>query len=377
MRKKTFYRAIFIFSVLTLLTGVVFGVLILLTENPPEKELALAQKSISEAKRAKAGEYAPDLFNRAESNYAAAMRKMRIENLKWIVSRDYDGVKASLESSINYAQKSIAASKNASVSVNEYLEKTYKRVDDRIDAFDSLIKLIPLPKSVRENYNKGKFLLSESKLAFGQKSMLDSKEKLQKASVLIFRAIDYSEMLVKNYFGAYPLWQRRVQEAIQYSRRNNTSVIVVDKFGQQLTVYRNGESKAVFQAELGQNWIGEKQYGGDKATPEGTYKVTQKLMPRQTTYYKALMINYPNDEDKRRFAEAKRKGLISKGASIGSMIEIHGGGGQGVNWTNGCVALHNSDMDKLFGMIDVEVGTLVVIVGSTKPLEEVLQKESI
>ena len=65
MRKKTFYRAIFIFSVLTLLTGVVFGVLILLTENPPEKELALAQKSISEAKRAKAGEYAPDLFNRA------------------------------------------------------------------------------------------------------------------------------------------------------------------------------------------------------------------------------------------------------------------------------------------------------------------------
>jgi lipoprotein-anchoring transpeptidase ErfK/SrfK len=52
---------------------------------------------------------------------------------------------------------------------------------------------------------------------------------------------------------------------------------------------------------------------------------------------------------------------VPPGRGIGGLIEIHGAGGQGRNWTDGCVALVNPDMDRLFAAVGV--GTPVTIVG--------------
>ena len=48
-----------------------------------------------------------------------------------------------------------------------------------------------------------------------------------------------------------------------------------------------------FDAELGTNWVGDKRVKGDKATPEGMYKITKKFDGRKTKYYKALLLDYP------------------------------------------------------------------------------------
>ncbi len=46
--------------------------------------------------------------------------------------------------------------------------------------------------------------------------------------------------------------------------------------------------------------------------------------------------------------------------ALGGMIEIHGDGtGVSNNWTQGCVAIHNTHIDKLWAW--VEVGTPVII----------------
>ncbi len=107
---------------------------------------------------------------------------------------------------------------------------------------------------------------------------------------------------------------------------------------------------------------------GDKATPEGIYMVTRKLSGSSTRYHKALLINYPNQSDVREFNERIRNGRLPADASIGDMIEIHGHGGKGGNWTEGCVALKDSDMDILFKY--VSAGTPVTIIGSNLTLEE-------
>jgi len=60
-------------------------------------------------------------------------------------------------------------------------------------------------------------------------------------------------------------------------------------------------------------------------------------------------------------AAAKRRGELPRGSGIGGLIEIHGEGGRGQNWTDGCVALKNADMDDLFAR--VRNGTRVTIVG--------------
>jgi lipoprotein-anchoring transpeptidase ErfK/SrfK len=156
-------------------------------------------------------------------------------------------------------------------------------------------------------------------------------------------------------------WARWVRETIAISRATGDVAVVVDKLNHKCYLYRGGVLQQVYSADLG-GPIHDKLKAGDRATPEGMYRVIQKRGPGQTKYYKALLINYPDDEDRAAFALAKRKGWVSKYARIGGLIEIHGEGGRREDWTLGCVALANRDMDQIFRI--VSVGTPVTIVGT-------------
>ncbi len=157
-------------------------------------------------------------------------------------------------------------------------------------------------------------------------------------------------------------WRAWSQSAVLESRLFERTVIVVDKLRRHLVVYERGVATATFSAELGANGLQRKAHAGDHATPEGTYRVVERKQGRRTNYYKALLIDYPNDEDRERYADGKRTGTIPRRAAIGGLIEIHGEGGAGRDWTDGCVALTNRDMDWLFER--TPVGTLVLIVGT-------------
>jgi murein L,D-transpeptidase YafK len=137
--------------------------------------------------------------------------------------------------------------------------------------------------------------------------------------------------------------------------------IVIDKLDRRLYLLRDGRVAATFDADLGRNALSGKAAAGDGATPEGRYHITEKRANGATRWYKALVLNYPNDEDKKAFEAMRRRGEIPRGRGPGSLIEIHGLGGKQSNWTDGCVALQNSSMDSLFAQ--VPTGTPVTIVG--------------
>jgi hypothetical protein len=161
-------------------------------------------------------------------------------------------------------------------------------------------------------------------------------------------------------------WSRWAEETLAESRRTGAPVIIVDKLGRRVDVFIGGQRRASFVAELGSNGLRAKQYSGDKATPEGRYRVTEVRTPGRTMYYKALMLDYPNPTDLARYRELKRQGQVPRGAGPGSLIEIHGDGGMGKDWTDGCVALTNPDMDRLF-VLAGKVGVAVTIVGTYDP----------
>ncbi len=158
------------------------------------------------------------------------------------------------------------------------------------------------------------------------------------------------------------LWRRWAAEAIEHSRKQREVVFVVDKLRRRLEVFSAGIKIETFPAEIGSKGLQRKLHSGDRATPEGHYQVTELRGPGQTQYYKALMLSYPNAEDRNRFAAAIRRGELPRRARIGGLIEIHGDGGQGRDWTDGCVALANTDMDKIFDL--ARMGTRVTIVGT-------------
>jgi lipoprotein-anchoring transpeptidase ErfK/SrfK len=156
-------------------------------------------------------------------------------------------------------------------------------------------------------------------------------------------------------------WLRWKERLIARSRTEGQPAILVEKADHRLTLYVNGRATRVYQIELGPNWIPAKRHAGDAATPEGEYQVAAKKGPGASTYHKALLLNYPNERDREAFTRDRRNGLLPPAARLGGLIEIHGGGGRGEDWTSGCVAMSNEDIDRLYDQ--VQVGAPVTITG--------------
>ena len=140
--------------------------------------------------------------------------------------------------------------------------------------------------------------------------------------------------------------------------------VIVDKLARRCLLLEGGRVVRAFTAELGRNGLAAKVYAGDAATPEGRYRIVQKKEGDDTAYFRALELDYPTDADRREFAAARGRGQVPAGHGIGGSIEIHGHGGRGNDWTNGCIALPNGEMDRLYEA--VEVGTPVTIVGTAE-----------
>ena len=156
-------------------------------------------------------------------------------------------------------------------------------------------------------------------------------------------------------------WAYWVNETIEWSREEREPAIVVYKELHLLQLYVNGRLTESYTVDLGSNVLDRKVAAGDQATPEGRYRIVRRLDEGESRYYKALLLDYPNEADRQRLEEHRESGAVSASARPGGLIEIHGEGGRGTNWTDGCVALANGDMDELFRRVKVD--TPVTIVG--------------
>jgi len=158
-------------------------------------------------------------------------------------------------------------------------------------------------------------------------------------------------------------WRANVRETKEHSRETGQAAIIVDKTAHKLHLVQSGKVTRTYPCDLGYSSASEKRLSGDGATPEGMYKVTE--VRHHSQYYKALLLNYPNDSDRERFRQNQREGNIPRRARIGGLIEIHGDGGLGKDWTEGCVAVSNEQMDEL--MRHAFKGMWVTIVRMTEP----------
>ncbi len=113
-----------------------------------------------------------------------------------------------------------------------------------------------------------------------------------------------------------------------------------------------------FPIALGYDPKGRKLHYDRACTPEGVYRISG-VQPR-ATYYKAFDINYPNEVDLTRHSLALQANPNLP--NIGGEIQIHGDGIES-NWTAGCIALRNSDMDLLFSIPSLIHGTTVAVSG--------------
>ncbi len=368
-RKRKRARKFFI-----ILTGLVFlsllflGFLLLSAAKPPLDIIGQCQTDLSHARKVQAHEYAREILSDAEYTWQKAMIEWQIQNDRLFFMRNYEGVTKLAFDASSKAKRAAEKSMQVKDSLQRDLSSSLKFVDNKIKNFEANYASLPMEKAVRNSFTSAKLLYLEALHAYERGDYQQVPGNLEKAKFLVSQSVQKAHSTLNSYFNNYSKWRRWADETVNWSKTNNSAAIVVDKFARECLIYKDGKLKQKFDIELGPNWMSDKLYRGDKATPEGRYHITKKKSHRDTKYYKALLINFPNDEDKAEYATNVKKGRVSK-RGLGSLIEIHGGGGRGIDWTDGCVALTNEDMDKIYDQ--AAVGTPVTIVGSLKTLQEI------
>jgi murein L,D-transpeptidase YafK len=129
--------------------------------------------------------------------------------------------------------------------------------------------------------------------------------------------------------------------------------VVVNKSERKLYLLQKGMPFKEYHVSLGPQPRGHKFREGDERTPEGRYILDFKK--ENSDFYKAIHISYPNqyDVEQARFA----------GVNAGGSIMIHGFPGrplafpasviQRINWTDGCIAVTNEEMDEIWNAVDI------------------------
>ncbi|MGF1719500.1 L,D-transpeptidase family protein [Vibrio kyushuensis] len=139
---------------------------------------------------------------------------------------------------------------------------------------------------------------------------------------------------------------------------NSIDLVKVDKSKRRMYLIKHDVIVHEFRIALGARPKGHKLWEGDQRTPEGTYLLD--FVIDESAFYRSIHIDYPNQTD---INWAQHKGI-----DPGGDIKIHGlkNGDQrrpeyiqSFDWTNGCIAITNDEMDILLSI--VKAGTPILI----------------
>ncbi len=140
---------------------------------------------------------------------------------------------------------------------------------------------------------------------------------------------------------------------------DKADAVLVKKSEKALYLLKEGKPLKRYHVVFGLRPKGPKKQQGDERTPEGDYVLDRKNP--HSRFYKSIRISYPNEAD---LANAEQLNV-----DPGDNIMIHGSKNTWSaktaakatrqNWTEGCIALSNNDMEEIWEAIDV--GTPITI----------------
>lgn len=151
--------------------------------------------------------------------------------------------------------------------------------------------------------------------------------------------------------------------------------ITIFKKAHQLWLYKGKKPVKIYRIFLGSSPKGDKTKQGDNRTPEGNYRIVEKRA--DSKFHRFITFDYPNLKDADRAYEAGRLTASqwveilyasSKGIKppwntpLGGFLGIHGIGEnekfklkliEDMDWTNGCIALTNQDVEEIFRKVPI------------------------
>ncbi|MBD9468156.1 L,D-transpeptidase family protein [Pseudoxanthomonas sp. PXM01] len=142
----------------------------------------------------------------------------------------------------------------------------------------------------------------------------------------------------------------QAQEAVRWpppllSAAQQADAIHVYKAQRRMELLRNGRVIETYRIVLGGAPVGHKRQQGDQRTPEGDYRITYRN--DRSRFHLSLRVSYPNEADRRQ--------AVARGVDPGGDIMIHGATppGSKADWTEGCMAVTNTEMEAIWQRVPV------------------------
>lgn len=312
----------------------------------------------------RAPETAPEEYSQFVRQWALLKARAQLDDdvIRW--PWESSEIESDLRWLYMMGERTVSELHDRQISQQRVMQAKVTRLEDQLRTVAAKVEAIDGRILLGEKGVQTDLLVKQARSFLEQKDYPRARQAAEKAD----HALKAQASLLSQELGRYAdesriiYWQTLAKQTIDWSRTHQATAIVVSKAERELSVYKGGRKVLSYPVRLGFNGMLEKQFQGDGATPEGRYRVTDRRGPGQTQFYRALALDYPNGEDRRRFQLAKRSGKISPFKNIGGQIEIHGADNERLAQTLGCVMLDNSNMTVLYE--SVPVGTPVTIVGA-------------
>jgi hypothetical protein len=325
----------------------------------PENEWSRLQALRKEIRQEGLGAYAPDRYQEFETGFERIRFEYALQTNKTRLFRDTEQLKAQIAEEQTRGQ----AIRDAARQEKDRLKQVSRQGLDQLER--SLIERSAgtLDPRQRRMITRAQLDVRQARILWEQGDYLRVREQIQRIEEQDTALEEHVAALKQRYRDpdTRAQWQLWVRRTLRWSREQGKAALVVDKLNRRALLYQSGILQAESSVDLGWNRLPDKIQQGDGATPEGLYRVVKKKGAGQTAYFRALLLDYPNPADRRGFGRAKRRGQVDPEAEMGASIEVHGEGGKGRDWTQGCVALPNADMQKVYDM--AYIGMPVTIVG--------------
>lgn len=162
-----------------------------------------------------------------------------------------------------------------------------------------------------------------------------------------------------------------MSQQVRENRNLEDPKLVIKKSARTLEVFDGEKLVKTYTVVLGFAPAGDKEIEGDGKTPEGEFYVFTKNP--ESRFHLSLGLSYPAKDDAKRGLEKKlitkeendlivkaidEKQMPPQKTKLGGEIYIHGGGIER-DWTDGCIALKDDEIEELFAAIPA--GTRVSI----------------
>lgn len=328
----------------------------ILSDPLPAKQIHEARAALSVAEDAGARVYAPAEMEEATASWERAVSLLDSTAKGFWPYRQFAAVELQTTRTVLLANRARDAAERNADRMDADLEHRRKYLAVQLDTLNRLARDYPPGAGIALHLRSAERLGAQSLGAERRGNARRADSLVSEAMQALARAETRHRRIQDSLDVEAEDWRVRLADLVA---RSSGPVLAVDKRARRMQVVGPSGALKWYEIEMGPEWMGDKLREGDKRTPEGLYHVSKKLGVGQTRYHRALLLDYPNREDRSRFAKNRERGLLQDSDRIGGLIEIHGGGGGRGAWTDGCVALPNRAMEQLFNRIPL--GTPVLI----------------